>query len=157
MNPVAAQESVLVEVAGGNDVELILPLVEAFCEHFHYPFVREEKRAQLAEFVATPALGRLLAIRCRGSLIGYALIAFSFGLEFGGRLAFIDELWVMPSARCDGVGGTALAQIEAVSLACGMRALRLEVDRGNERVVALYARTGYTDHHRRLLTKKLNP
>lgn len=157
MNPVAAQESVHVEVAGGDDVELILPLVEAFYEHFQYTFVREEKRAQLAEFVGTPALGRVLAIRCSGSLVGYALIAFSYGLEFGGRVAFIDELWVMPSARCDGVGGKALAQIEGVCLACGMRALRLEVDSGNERVVALYARTGYTDHHRRLLTKKLNP
>lgn len=146
---------VLIEVAQQSDLDLILPLVQQFYSHFHYRFDLGEKQAQLGEFVATPALGRLLAIKSNGALVGYALIAFSYGLEFGGRVAFIDELFILPSARSLGVGSAALAQIETLCAECGIRALRLEVEDGNSKATPLYLRTEYSDHRRRLLTKAL--
>lgn len=146
---------VLVEVAAPTECDAILPLVQTFYEHFQYRFVANEKRAQLEEFVAAPTLGRLLVIRCDAAIVGYALIAFSYGLEFGGRVAFIDELFVHPSARSMGIGGEALAQIEQVCIACGMRALRLEVESDNPKAAALYLRSGYIDYQRRLLAKPL--
>ena len=152
MNPTPL---IRIEVASRGDLDLILPLVQTFYEHFQYRFVDGEKRTQLAECVDTPALGGLLAIKSDGVIVGYALIAFSYGLEFGGRIAFVDELFVQPSARSSGIGSEALAQIEQVCVACGMRALRLEVESDNPKAAALYLRTGYTDHDRRLLTKPL--
>ncbi len=147
--------SVLVEVAAQGEIDSIVPLVQSFYEHFQYRFVEGEKRGQLKEFVDAPSLGRLFAIRCDGVIVGYALIAFSYGLEFGGRVAFVDELFVQPSARSMGIGRKALAQIEEFCAACGMRALRLEVESDNSDAAALYMRTGFADSHRRLLTKPL--
>jgi ribosomal protein S18 acetylase RimI-like enzyme len=37
----------------------------------------------------------------------------------------------------------------------GVNAIHLEVDRGNDAAFELYRRTGYEDHHRFLMTKRL--
>lgn len=49
----------------------------------------------------------------------------------------------------------ALQRVEEVCRMEGIRALHLEVDRGNTRAQELYRRVGYRDHDRYLLTKWL--
>jgi ribosomal protein S18 acetylase RimI-like enzyme len=46
-------------------------------------------------------------------------------------------------------------QAEDACLRLGVRALHLETDRTNPRAAALYARHGYVDHGRHLMTKTL--
>ncbi len=154
--PMTHANRVLVEIVSRGTVDAILPFVEEFYAHFHYAFVAEDKRSQLEAFVDMHSVGRLLSIACDGTLVGYAVIAFSYGLEFGGRVAFVDELFVRPAVRSTGLGQEALAHIEAVCASCGMRALRLEVEASNPRAAALYLRNGYVDHNRCLLTKRLD-
>jgi ribosomal protein S18 acetylase RimI-like enzyme len=94
-------------------------------------------------------------IEVAGAVAGYAVLAFGFSLEFHGRDAFLDELYVRESFRGSGVGTACLEWLEAVCRAEGVHALHLEVDRTNAGAKRLYHRLGYGDHDRHLLTKWL--
>ena len=91
------------------------------------------------------------------SLLGYLAVTFGWSLEWGGRDAFVDELYLAPSHRGGGIGRTAIALAEDACRAAGVRALHLEVERENARGRALYARAGFADTERLLLTRRLIP
>lgn len=138
------------------DVEPLLRLVEAFHSEDGYPFREEEARINLLRLLAEPQLGRLWVADEAGALAGYLVLAFGFSLEFRGRDAFIDELYVVPSLRGRGLGKQALALAEAACRELGVRALHLEVERDNEEGLGLYRKTGFVDHDRYLMTKWLD-
>jgi ribosomal protein S18 acetylase RimI-like enzyme len=48
-----------------------------------------------------------------------------------------------------------LKLVETLCFRLGMKAVRLESEANNKRATAFYARSGYTDHGRRLMTKQL--
>ena len=75
--------------------------------------------------------------------------------EFHGRGAWVDELYVREAWRGQGLGRASLAFAEELGRRAGIKALRLEVDRGNARAQRLYRAAGFQDHDRFLLTKWL--
>ena len=138
-----------------GDIDALLPLVRAFYHHFSYPYTEEKKREALRQLIADPALGRVWLVHHHASPVGYVLVAFSFSLEHDGRIAFVDELFIEPEGRQRGAGSAVLREVEAACSALGIPVLRLETEADNERATALYLRSGYVDHGRRLLTKKV--
>ncbi len=142
----------LVEADAGH-LPVLLPLVQAFYEHFAYPFEAERKRELLRQFLADRSAGRLWLIEVDAVPQGYALLAFFFSLEFDGRIAFLDELYIAPEGRQRGAGAEALRQLEEHSRSLELRALRLEIEADNQRARALYLRSGYQDGGRNLLSK----
>ena len=138
------------------DVEPLLRLVEDFHVEDGYPFREEETRVNLLRLLSDPQLGRLWVIEDAGTLAGYLVLAFGFSLEFRGRDAFVDELYVVPSHRSRGLGKQALALAETACRELGVRALHLEVERDNEEALGLYRKNGFIDHDRYLMTKWLD-
>ena len=65
--------------------------------------------------------------------------------------------YVREAFRGRGAGTVSLAFVEELCRTEGIRALHLEVDRGNEAARRLYHRAGYRDHDRYLLTRWLEP
>ena len=155
MSPDSAGNLRLVAVTAGG-MKRLMPFVRAFYEHFDYPYEEREKVPVLQEMLRDRSLGRLWLIEHEGRDVGYVLLAFSFSLEFNGRIAFIDELFITPSCRQKGVGAGVLRKVEDACLRLGIHVLRLESEAHNERATALYARVGYVDHGRRLLSKRLH-
>ena len=146
VNLVAAQE---------RDIPTLLPFVQQFYHHFKYPFHEAQKSDILNDLIQHESLGRIMLIKHNDSAIGYVLLVFSFSLEFNGSIAFLDELFIEPSGRQKGVGSQVLAQVESLCVTLGMKAVRLESEAHTERATALYARSGYHDHKRHLMTKLL--
>ena len=138
-----------------QDVPALLPFVREFYHHFKYPFHEAQKSDVLRRLVQDGSLGRIMLIKHNNNAIGYVLIAFSFSLEFEGSIAFIDELFIEPTGRQKGVGSQVLVQVERLCASLGLKAVRLESEAHNERATALYARSGYHDHKRHLMTKLL--
>lgn len=138
-----------------NDISALLPFVREFYRHFDYPYHEAQKSDVLRRLVQDGSLGRIMLIKHHDRAIGYVLLVLSFSLEFNGSIAFIDELFIEPSGRQKGVGSQVLAQVESVCAALGVRAVRLESEAHNDRATALYARLGYHDHKRHLMTKLL--
>ena len=83
------------------------------------------------------------------------MITFGFSIEFGGRNAFVDELYVAPDHRAQGLGTTALEEAERVCREAGVQAMHLEVEFTNVDAKRLYARSGWVEHTRHLMTRKL--
>src|ERR1043165_7808301 len=49
-------------------------------------------------------VGRILTARLDGELVGVAVISFLWTLEHGGPAAWLDEVYVEPSRRREGIG-----------------------------------------------------
>jgi diamine N-acetyltransferase len=142
--------------AGPGDLERLLGFVAAlYAEDGSIPFVRDRVSAALLTLMGDDSLGRVWLIEVDGSAAGYLVAVWGFSLEWHGRDAFVDELFVDPAHRRRGLGTAALRRAETECLAAGVRALHLEVERSNPRAQALYRREGYRDHDRYLMTKRL--
>ncbi len=138
-----------------SSLDTLLPHVRAFYALFGYPYEEAAKRSALEALVADESLGRIYLVEQDGQCIGYVLLAFSFGLEFGGRVAFVDELYIVPSRRQRGIGSQVVALLESLCMSLGMKALRLETEPDNPRATALYMRLGFRDSERHILTRLL--
>ena len=143
--------------AASADLELLLPMMrrmqldDPWEEPFHEPTVR----ANLAELLQNPVYGVAHLVRERAALIGYLVICFDYSLEYRGKGAWIDELFVEASHRGKGVGSQLLDFAEAASREHHAKFLHLEVTHGNP-AIELYRRRGFLDHQRYLMSKALD-
>ena len=110
----------------------------------------------LAKLWAEPLHGGAWLARADTDLVGYGVLCCGFSLEYGGRDAFVDELYVRPAWRDRGIGNRLLDAMEARCSASGVAALHLEVDHDNSAGRRLYERRGFVDHQRHLMTKWLD-
>lgn len=94
------------------------------------------------------ALGRILTARLDGELVGVAVISFLWTLEHGGAAAWLDEVYVEPARRRDGIGRKLVEAAMQVARDSGCIALDLEVDAGHEAAERLYERMGFRRHRR---------
>ena len=92
-------------------------------------------------------------IEADGGPVGYVVLTLGFSLEFHGRDAFVDEIYIRAQYRGRGIGGKALAFAEGACRSLGVRALHLEVERKNTAAQAVYRKVGFKDHDRYLMTK----
>jgi RimJ/RimL family protein N-acetyltransferase len=70
-------------------------------------------------------------------------MAYTWTFEHGGRVAWLDELYVVPERRSRGIGRAMVARALAAAREAGCRAVDLEVDADHERAEHLYARHGF--------------
>jgi len=141
--------------ADGHDLERLVALM---CENYAeagYPCDPATAGAALAALLGDASLGRLWIVEAPEGPAGYVAVAFGFSLEYGGRDAFLDDLYLRPACRGAGLGTRVLEAVEPACRALGVRALHLEVERENEAAQALYRRRGFRDNDRRLLSKRL--
>ncbi len=150
-----ADSEVRLVPAKNTDLDIMIPFVRQFYRQFGYPYDEEQKRRVLKTLIADRSLGRTLLIKHNGKHVGYALVTFSFSLEFNGPIAFIDELFIEPPGRQKGIGSQVLKQIEILCSGLGIKTIRLESEARNKRATALYTRSGYHDRGRHLMTKEL--
>ncbi len=120
-------------------------------------FTREGLERGYAQLLAHPEWGAILFAEVGGVPAGYAVIAYGFDFEFGGRDAFMCELFVAERYRNLGIGKQLMAAVEAHARSNGVHALHLIVRRENGAAQILYRRNGYTFDPRLLMTKPSAP
>jgi GNAT superfamily N-acetyltransferase len=136
--------------------EVVLGLMREFYAAEQLEYREDVARTALRELWLSPRTGLVFLLNAGDALIGYAILTFGFSLEFRGRDALVDELYVRQQFRSRGYGGSTLAWLEEVCRAEGIHALHLEVDHANPAAKRLYNRVGFIDHDRHLLTKRLD-
>lgn len=138
------------------DIDELQPLMREFYAGERLPYDESVLRRALAELWAEPLHGGAWLARVDEEAVGYGILCCGFSLEYGGRDAFVDELYVRPDWRGRGIGSRLLDAMEARCLDSGIVALHLEVDHDNPDGKRLYSRRGFVDHRRHLMTKWLN-
>jgi len=137
-----------------NDADVIIPMMRAFYAIDAYPFDETIARRALDELIRDPTLGRVWLIRLGDATVGYIVLTFGYSLEFHGRDAFLDELFIAQDQRGRGIGTAALRFLDATCPTLGVHTLHLEVERHNAAAQALYRRFGFRDSGRYLMNKR---
>ena len=148
-------------IARENDLDTVLAFMQELSREDQLPDQRAldsvRARSALTDLVDDPSKGTVWLI-CDGDIpVGYLALTFGYSLEFHGRDAFIDELYIRPTHRGRGWGTRAIGHAETFALARNVRATHLEVGRRNVAAQAFYRKAGYADHDRHLMTKWIAP
>ena len=136
-------------------VPLLLTMMTDFYAHFGYPFDEAAKQAALAPLLNADGPGWVWLIGPPDAPQGYAVMTRGYSLERGGPIALLDELYLVPTTRGQGLGAQVL---EAAADACahlGIGALLLEVERDNPAARQLYERAGFAALDRDLMVRTL--
>ena len=141
--------------AAPNNLDELLPLVEAFHREQGYATADAALRETVAALLADSRAGGVLIARAGGRAIGYAALCLGFSIEFRGRDAFVDELFVVPERRGAGFGRALLRALEAEASRGDVRQLHLEVEQHNDAARRLYLGEGFSTNGRELLSKAL--
>ncbi|MEZ4362809.1 MAG: GNAT family N-acetyltransferase [Kofleriaceae bacterium] len=141
--------------ATAQDVDAILRMMATFYAEDGYPFSEQEARAQLHLFLRRPELGALWVASVDDDVAGYLVVALDFSFEYGGRVAFIDELFLDAPFRGAGLGREAMALAERYCGDVGVRAIHLEVEPHRTTAAGLYEKAGFRATGRTLMTKRL--
>jgi ribosomal protein S18 acetylase RimI-like enzyme len=145
-----------IRAAKTSDLDTVVALMRDFYLEDADPFAEAESRAAFATLLADPTLGRTWLAQHGTNVVAYVVLTFGFSMEFGGRDAFIDDLYVVPSHRGQGIGRALIAACETACKELDVRALHLAV-RPTNRAASLYRRLGFRDQQHQLMTKRLDP
>jgi ribosomal protein S18 acetylase RimI-like enzyme len=137
------------------DVPTILDMMQDFNAIEAIVFDREAFRPRVRRLLGDPQLGALLVFSVDGAAAGYAVVTYGFDLEYGGRDAFLTELYVVAARRGQGIGRLGLAAAEAYARSGGAHALHLLVRHDNAPARALYDGAGFVTQPRLVMSKLL--
>jgi ribosomal protein S18 acetylase RimI-like enzyme/catechol 2,3-dioxygenase-like lactoylglutathione lyase family enzyme len=104
-----------------------------------------------------PAHGRILVAADGGTLVGVAVLSFTWTLEHGGKAVWLDELYVDERRRRLGIGRRLVETAIARARAAGCLAMDLEVEAGHDDAQRLYERLGFRRHRRTRFVLPLVP
>lgn len=146
-------KAVVFREAESADLGTLLELMPLYCEADHLPYEADRAEAAIRMLLSEPQYGRIWMIEGTADerAIGYLALTFGFSLEFGGREAFVDELFVRDEFRGAGIGSEAIRHAITECRQDGLAAIRLEVTPANSRAMKLYTSLGFQDYGRSLL------
>jgi GNAT superfamily N-acetyltransferase len=130
--------------AGGGDIPQLLALVRRYWEYEHIGgFEALRLELLLKQLLGSAHLGAAWVAEAEGRLAGYLIAVTLLSLEHGGLMAEIDELFVLPEARGQGIGARLLAAAEAALAARGCVRVQLQLAAGNAGARDFYRHRGY--------------
>jgi len=139
---------IYLRVAEEGDLEQVLIYVRAYHEIEGITHSAVNTASAVRPLLGQSTLGRVWLI-CRGSQpIGHIAICFGYSIEFSGRDAVVDEMFILPEHRGKGFGKAVLALVKSEAALLDVKALHLEVGRSNESAQRLYTSAGFTPRER---------
>jgi len=147
--------TVAMRQANADDLADLLGLMQEFYAEAGYALNPDRARAAFLPLLAPGRLGQVWLGEVDGQVAGHLVLTFCYSMEYGGRSAFVDDLFVRPSLRNRGVGRALVEQARAICEELDVRAMHLEVARANGPAQAVYRAVGFDSTDRELLTLAL--
>ena len=148
--------------AGQADVAELTGLMRAFYAESGFVLDEQQAAAGFMALLADTRLGRVWLIeQGPGPAVGeevaaapdeppspppaagYIVLSFAFAMEYAGMAAVVDDFYVRPEARGEGLGKAALAAARRACDDLGVRAMRVEVGVDNLVAQAVYRSAGF--------------
>jgi len=146
-----------VRTAHTEDVTVLAALMTEFYEEAGYLLPRDAASRTFASLLAEPSRGRIWLVEVETESVGYIVLTLGFSVEYGGLRGFVDDFFVRPSVRGRGLGGAALETVKECCRDLGVRALLVETGPENHPARGVYARAGFEESGRMLLSQALAP
>ena len=140
-----------------SDTETLVGFMKQLYRYDHSYFDEAGCRRALPGILSSDTFGKVWLIEIDDMPIGYIVLTFGYSLEFHGRDAFIDELFITEGHRKQGIGKQAIDLGVQTCRQMGIEAIHLEVEHNNTNAQSVYRRLGFKDHSRYLMTKWIMP
>ena len=137
------------------DIEIITLMMQEFYAIDNYPMDVEVAKTLFQEFISNEHLGKSWLIYSENEVVGYIILTFIFSFEYGGKIAFVDELFIKETARGKGFGKEAIQFIQQEVPKLSLKLLYLEVEPHNENAQKLYLAHDFELHNRKLMKYKV--
>ena len=137
------------------DIEVITQMMQDFYAIDNYPMDVEIAKTLFQEFISNEHLGKSWLIYSENEIVGYIILTFIFSFEYGGKIAFVDELFIKETARGKGIGKEAIQFIQREVPKLSLNLLYLEVEPHNENAQKLYLAHDFVIHNRKLMRYKV--
>ena len=137
------------------DIEIITLMMQDFYAIDNYPMDVEVTKTLFQEFISNEHLGKSWLIYSENEIVGYIILTFIFSFEYGGKIAFVDELFIKETARGKGFGKEAIQFIQREVPKLSLKLLYLEVEPHNENAQKLYLAHDFELHNRKLMKYKV--
>ena len=137
------------------DISTITQMMQDFYAIDNYPIDVEVAKNLFQEFISNEHLGKSWLIYSENEIVGYIILTFIFSFEYGGKIAFVDELFIKETARGKGIGKEAIQFIQREVPKLSLKLLYLEVEPHNENAQKLYLAHDFELHNRKLMKYKV--
>lgn len=134
-----------------SDISIITQMMQDFYAIDNYPMDIEVAKTLFQEFISNEHLGKSWLIYSENEIVGYIILTFIFSFEYGGKIAFVDELFIKETARGKGFGKEAIQFIQQEVPKLSLKLLYLEVEPHNENAQKLYLAHDFELHNRKLM------
>ena len=138
-----------------TDISTITQMMQDFYAIDNYPMDVEVAKELFQEFISNEHLGKSWLIYSENEIVGYIILTFIFSFEYGGKIAFLDELFIKETARGKGFGKEAIQFIQQEVPKLSLKLLYLEVEPHNENAQKLYLAHDFELHNRKLMKYKV--
>ncbi len=140
-------------VAKLSESDIIIKFIQELYKHEDIRFEESMARNALEQLLQDDSLGYVWLIYCGEKAIGYLVLTFGYSLEFGGRDALIDELYIREGYRRAGIGTKVLEFVTEFCNSLEIKAIHLVVERKNNTAHSLYRKMRFEDCNRDIMTK----
>lgn len=138
-----------------SQIETITQMMQDFYAIDNYPINIRISKKLFQEFILNENLGKCWLIYSDNKIVGYVIITFIFSFEYQGRVAILDELYILKEYRRTGIGNLTIQFIKEQTLLLNVKVIYLEVENHNEKAQKLYLANGFELHNRKTLKLKL--
>jgi GNAT superfamily N-acetyltransferase len=145
----------LFQLLSDHEIPTLLEMMREFYSQQEMRFDESAASHAVNRALENPDLAQIYLIFRGAELAGYFALTFCFSLEFHGRFALFDELYLREPFRRQKLGKAVVAFAEELCKKAGIKAVRLEVGRENLPAQSLYNAAGFKQDERNLMTKWL--
>ena len=146
---------VTLEKAGRSDIPHLVDLMHEFYAESSYALDRAWAAASFERLLGNESMGAAWLARRGEDAAGYVVLTLKHSMEFGGADAFVDDLFVRPDSRRQGVGTALLSALFEHCREAEAAAVHVELGADNAPALALYRRFGFAKRDREVLTAHL--
>jgi GNAT superfamily N-acetyltransferase len=132
-----------IRLAKSSDFDRLLQLVAAYYKFDSIAFDERVTGRALRRLLSDKSFGRIWVIDSGCALAGYAILTFSYDLEFGGLEGLVTDLFVAPRHRRKRLGAQMMATVRDFCRGQGIFAIELQVTRHNHAAQVFYRALGF--------------
>ncbi len=133
-----------IRAANHDDVEQILPLMEAYCDFYEVEPDRDGLERMAHALIDLPDDQAYLLAAVDDAVIGFAACGWKWSSLRGARIVVLEDLFVAPEQRGKGIADDLITESAAVARRHGAPVLAWHTQPTNERAQAVYNRVGGT-------------
>jgi ribosomal protein S18 acetylase RimI-like enzyme len=131
-----------IRVAKEPDLAAVVPLMLEFSREVDAELSEQHVSDALKPLLADATIGDVWVVE-DDQILGYLVITWGWGIESGGKEALIDEIFISPEVRGQGLASALIEAALNRARELDTKAVFLETERDNPQSRALYERLGF--------------